>query len=215
MVKIIAILKNDLQARAGQLLMQLDDGQIVAADMPGIQAVAKPKPIATAIAPAPTTTSKLTDARAHKLNSLPDNALISAEELSFLANRSRTSLWRDVRRKLLAAPVAIGSQTRRWRVADVRAYLAGEGSLKPKRADRSSNEEDVLRLIGRGHNLADIARRTGLARSTVTKIYNNLTAEGHIKQPHHWFKSVEELEKARQRGAAIGSKNKKNGVSHA
>lgn len=42
MVKIIAILKNDLQARAGQLLMQLDDGQIVAADMPGTKAVAKP-----------------------------------------------------------------------------------------------------------------------------------------------------------------------------
>lgn len=139
MVKIIAILKNDLQARAGQLLMQLDDGQIVAADMPGIQAVAKATKAAE-----PTKAAEAVPAPRHD-----------------------------------------------------------EKGIKARK------------LILRGLKLMEVVRRTGLARSTVQRHYRELIAEGHIKGPHHWFKSVEELEKARQRGAAIGGKNKKNGVAHA
>ena len=138
MVKIIAILKNDLQARAGQLLMQLDDGQIVAADMPGIQTMTKP---------------------------------VVAEPIK------------------AAEPMPVSKHD--------------EKGIKARK------------LILRGAKLVEVARRTGLARSTVQRHYRELVAEGHIKGPHHWFKSVEELEKARQRGAAIGGKNKKNGVSHA
>ncbi len=59
------------------------------------------------------------------LSSLPADALISAKELSFLASRSRTSIWRDVKQNRLPEPIAIGPQARRWRVADVRAYLGG------------------------------------------------------------------------------------------
>lgn len=138
MVKIIAILKNDLQARAGQLLMELDDGQIVAADMPGTKAVAKP------VVAEPTKATEPVPAPRHD-----------------------------------------------------------EKGVKARK------------LILRGLKLIEVARRTGLARGTVQRHYQELVAEGHIKGPHHWFKSVEELEKARQRGAAIGGKNKKNGVAHA
>ena len=59
------------------------------------------------------------------LSSLPPDALVSAKELSFLSSRSRTSIWRDVKRRRLPKPIAIGPQTRRWRLADVRAYLSG------------------------------------------------------------------------------------------
>jgi predicted DNA-binding transcriptional regulator AlpA len=60
------------------------------------------------------------------LGSLPPDALVSAKELSFLASRSRTSIWRDVKRRRLPKPIAIGPQTRRWRLADVRACLGGD-----------------------------------------------------------------------------------------
>ena len=56
---------------------------------------------------------------------LPSNALISAKELTLLAGRSRTSLWRDVLRGSLAEPVKIGNHTVKWRVADVRQFLNG------------------------------------------------------------------------------------------
>ena len=42
-----------------------------------------------------------------------------------LSGRSSTSLWRDVLHERLADPVMIGRRTVKWRVSDVRAYLAG------------------------------------------------------------------------------------------
>jgi predicted DNA-binding transcriptional regulator AlpA len=63
--------------------------------------------------------------RLESLTSLPIGSLVSARELSILAGRSRTSLWRDVRAGRLPKPVAIGPQTRRWRIEDVRVYLKG------------------------------------------------------------------------------------------
>jgi predicted DNA-binding transcriptional regulator AlpA len=66
--------------------------------------------------------------RLESLNSLPTGSLVSAKELSLLASRSRASLWRDVREGRLPQPIAIGPQTRRWRIEDVRAYLKGEGA---------------------------------------------------------------------------------------
>jgi predicted DNA-binding transcriptional regulator AlpA len=59
------------------------------------------------------------------LSIMPAEALVSAKELSLLAGRSRASLWRDVHAGRLPRPIAIGPQARRWRVADVRAYLNG------------------------------------------------------------------------------------------
>lgn len=63
--------------------------------------------------------------RLEALTSLPPEALVSAKEISLLAGRSRASLWRDVQAGRLPRPVAIGPQTRRWRIEDVRAYLKG------------------------------------------------------------------------------------------
>jgi predicted DNA-binding transcriptional regulator AlpA len=56
---------------------------------------------------------------------LPDTALIGVQEITALACRSRASIWRDVQAGRLPKPIAIGPQARRWRVADVRAYLKG------------------------------------------------------------------------------------------
>jgi predicted DNA-binding transcriptional regulator AlpA len=63
--------------------------------------------------------------RLESLTALPAGALVSAKELSLLAGRSRASLWRDVQAGRLPKPLAIGPQTRRWRIEDVRAYLKG------------------------------------------------------------------------------------------
>jgi predicted DNA-binding transcriptional regulator AlpA len=62
------------------------------------------------------------------LGRLPLKAFISGKELSLLAGQSRTSIWRDIRQCRLPTPIAIGPQTRRWRLADVHAYLGGRVS---------------------------------------------------------------------------------------
>lgn len=58
-------------------------------------------------------------------DNLPDSALLDVRAVSILACRSRASIWRDVRDGRLPQPIAIGAQSKRWRVADVRAYLNG------------------------------------------------------------------------------------------
>ena len=63
--------------------------------------------------------------RIQNFSQLPDNALLSAREINQLTGRSRTSIWRDVIKELLAEPVKIGTRTVRWRVGDVRTYLQG------------------------------------------------------------------------------------------
>ena len=63
--------------------------------------------------------------RLQEFDQMPGSALMSAKELSSLINRSRASIWRDVQAGRLPQPIAIGPQARRWRVEDVRAYLAG------------------------------------------------------------------------------------------
>ena len=66
-----------------------------------------------------------TEDRLSKFHDLPDQALLSAREVSKISGRSRTSLWRDVMRGSLADPVKIGSHTVKWRVSDVRQFLNG------------------------------------------------------------------------------------------
>lgn len=63
--------------------------------------------------------------RLESLSSMPAEALVSAKELSILSGRSRASIWRDTKAGRLPQPIAIGPQTRRWRVEDARAYLNG------------------------------------------------------------------------------------------
>ena len=62
------------------------------------------------------------------LDSLPDGALISPRQLQALAQRSRVSMWRDVRDGRLADPVQLGPNSIRWTVADARQYLTGQTS---------------------------------------------------------------------------------------
>jgi predicted DNA-binding transcriptional regulator AlpA len=56
---------------------------------------------------------------------LPNAALLSASDLVTLSGRSRTSFWRDVNEGRLCKPVRLGPNCVRWRVGDVRKYLAG------------------------------------------------------------------------------------------
>ena len=63
--------------------------------------------------------------RIQNFSQLPDNALLSSREINQLTGRSRTSIWRDVMRGLLAEPVKIGPQAVKWRVSDVRHFLNG------------------------------------------------------------------------------------------
>jgi predicted DNA-binding transcriptional regulator AlpA len=66
-----------------------------------------------------------TNDRLDYFNKLPDEALLSAKEVTQISGRSRTSLWRDVARGSLADPVKIGSHTVKWRVRDVKTFLNG------------------------------------------------------------------------------------------
>ena len=68
------------------------------------------------------------EGRLSSFDELPDQALLSAREVSQISGRSRTSLWRDVMRGSLADPVKIGSHTVKWRVCDVRHFLNGNSS---------------------------------------------------------------------------------------
>jgi len=63
--------------------------------------------------------------RLSSFDELPDQALLSAREVSQISGRSRTSLWRDVMRGSLANPIKIGTHTVKWRACDVRQFLNG------------------------------------------------------------------------------------------
>lgn len=69
--------------------------------------------------------SKPTLTRVAVFEQLPNDALLNVQEVSALAGRSPTSVWRDSKNGRLAAPIKIGSNATRWRVSDVRRYLAG------------------------------------------------------------------------------------------
>lgn len=73
--------------------------------------------------------SNIAGTRLQEFDQMPGSALMSAKELSLLINRSRASIWRDVQTGRLPNPIAIEPQARRWRVADVRAYLNGGGAV--------------------------------------------------------------------------------------
>jgi len=66
--------------------------------------------------------------RLTNFDQLPNSALLTVNEIVFLASRSRTSIWRDVKNCRLPKPTAIGPQARRWRVGDVRMYLDGSAA---------------------------------------------------------------------------------------
>ena len=57
---------------------------------------------------------------------LPDDALLSSSDITVLSGRSRSSIWRDVNSKRLPRPVALGFNSVRWTVRDIKSYLNGE-----------------------------------------------------------------------------------------
>jgi predicted DNA-binding transcriptional regulator AlpA len=79
-----------------------------------------------------------TSMRVTGFDQLPNAALLSASDLVTLSGRSRTSVWRDVNEGRLCKPVRLGPNCVRWRVSDVRKYLAGEYTAHPVDRTRSS-----------------------------------------------------------------------------
>tara|TARA_B110000971_G_C19686441_1_gene353423 strand:+ start:233 stop:466 length:234 start_codon:yes stop_codon:yes gene_type:complete len=57
---------------------------------------------------------------------LPDDALLSSNEISMLSGRSRSSIWRDVNSQRLPKPIALGLNSVRWKVRDIKFYLNGK-----------------------------------------------------------------------------------------
>ena len=68
---------------------------------------------------------------------LPNEALISAKEICLLSGRSRSSLWRDVKKSRLPKPISIGSNSVRWSAGAVREYLFGRTRSKGLPYDRT------------------------------------------------------------------------------
>lgn len=66
-----------------------------------------------------TKSEKLTE-KLSRFDRLPDEALVSIEVLCALRDRSRASIWRDVKSGNCPAPVKIGTRCSRWRVGDLR-----------------------------------------------------------------------------------------------
>lgn len=60
-----------------------------------------------------------------QFDSLPDSAFVRQPVVLGLKGCSRVTLWRQVRDGLFPAPHKLGARMVGWRVADVRAALAG------------------------------------------------------------------------------------------
>lgn len=67
----------------------------------------------------PTKSEKLAE-KLSIFNLLPNEALVSIEVVCALRDRSRASIWRDVKALRMPAPVSIGTRCTRWRVGDLR-----------------------------------------------------------------------------------------------
>lgn len=57
-------------------------------------------------------------------NRLPDNSLITIKVLMLIAQRSRSSIMKDVAAGYLPAPIKWGERRLRWLAGDVRKALA-------------------------------------------------------------------------------------------
>ena len=73
---------------------------------------------------------KLNESRAQldcirTFETLPNEALVDLKMVSSLASRSRSSIYRDIQQGYFVKPLRLGKSSSRWRVEDVRAYLAG------------------------------------------------------------------------------------------
>jgi len=51
---------------------------------------------------------------------LPDDALVSISVVCALFERSRASIWRDIKVGRCPAPIRVGANSARWRVGDLR-----------------------------------------------------------------------------------------------
>jgi predicted DNA-binding transcriptional regulator AlpA len=56
---------------------------------------------------------------------LPDSARITTEAFCLLGSFSRTTLWRKAKEGIAPSPIRESANVIRWRVGDVRRYLAG------------------------------------------------------------------------------------------
>ena len=67
---------------------------------------------------------RATTASLEVFDTLPDSALVDCFLLAMLLACSVGTVWRRARTGVLPAPVRVSPQQTRWRVGDVRKYLA-------------------------------------------------------------------------------------------
>lgn len=67
----------------------------------------------------PTKSEKLAE-KLSRVSLLPDEGLVSIEVVCALRDRSRASIWRDVKAGHCPPPVRIGARCARWRMGDLR-----------------------------------------------------------------------------------------------
>lgn len=56
---------------------------------------------------------------------MTNKILVPAQEAAQILSIAKSTLWRDVKRKKLPAPIKIGGATR-WRVSDLQQFVANQ-----------------------------------------------------------------------------------------
>ena len=76
-------------------------------------------------------------------DNLPDAAMISAKALATLVDKGISTVWRNCQQDPdFPRPIRLGPGCTRFKVGDIRAYLAvkASASVKPKRARRTKGQ---------------------------------------------------------------------------
>lgn len=63
-------------------------------------------------------------------NDLPDDAQVRGAVVCGLLDCSRATLWRKLQARALPQPRVLGVNVHRWRVGDLRSYLANPAGFK-------------------------------------------------------------------------------------
>lgn len=57
-------------------------------------------------------------------DSLPNSALVDDKTVAVVTGQSRNTVWRKSKAGTLPAPIKVGPKTTRWKVGEIRAYIA-------------------------------------------------------------------------------------------
>jgi predicted DNA-binding transcriptional regulator AlpA len=98
-----------------------------------------PRPLTAADSATGFSIPKLSNPDISHFDTLPDSALINVNALSAVLAQGRSTIWRKCRAELdFPQPIRLSAGCTRFRVGDIRAYLAirSAASAPPKRTHR-------------------------------------------------------------------------------